>query len=67
MTFKEKKELEDLEKEMKELAEERKLLEVKLNNAGQDFEKLQALSERISEIIVLTDKKELRWLELSEM
>lgn len=67
LTFKEKKELEDLEKEMKELAEERKLLEVKLNNAGQDFEKLQALSERISEIIVLTDKKELRWLELSEM
>lgn len=67
LSFKEKKELEDLEKEMKELAEERKLLEVKLNNAGQDFEKLQAISERISEIIVLTDKKELRWLELSEM
>jgi hypothetical protein len=31
-----------------------------------DFEKLQATSERISDIIVLLDKKEMRWLDLSE-
>jgi hypothetical protein len=31
-----------------------------------EFEKLQETSERISKIIVLLDKKETRWLELSE-
>jgi ATP-binding cassette subfamily F protein uup len=39
---------------------------VKLNNGSLDFEKLQKVAERISEIIVLLDKKETRWLELSE-
>jgi len=41
-------------------------LEVKLNNGSMEFEKLQETSERISDIIVLLDKKEMRWLELSE-
>ena len=31
-----------------------------------DFEKLQEAAERVNEIIVLLDKKEMRWLELSE-
>jgi hypothetical protein len=31
-----------------------------------DFEKLQEAAQRISDIIVLLDKKETRWLELSE-
>jgi hypothetical protein len=31
-----------------------------------DFEALQKASERIAEIIELTDEKEMRWLELSE-
>jgi len=66
LSFKEKTEFEKLEKEIPDLEKEKKLLEVKLNNASMDFEKLQQTSERISEIIVLLDKKELRWLELSE-
>jgi len=65
-SFKEKTEFEKLEKEIPDLEKEKKLLEVKLNNASMDFEKLQQTSERISEIIVLLDKKEMRWLELSE-
>jgi ATP-binding cassette subfamily F protein uup len=66
LSFKEKTEFEKLEKEIAELEKEKSLLEVKLNNGSMDFEKLQATSERISDIIVLLDKKEMRWLDLSE-
>jgi ATP-binding cassette subfamily F protein uup len=65
-TFKEKHEFELLEKEIPALEKEKELLEVKMNNGSLDFEKLQATAERISEIIVLLDKKEMRWLDLSE-
>jgi ATP-binding cassette subfamily F protein uup len=66
LSFKEKTEFEKLEKEIPELEKEKKLLEVKLSNSSMEFEQLQKTSERISEIIVLLDKKEMRWLELSE-
>ena len=65
-TFKEKHEFELLEKEIPALEKEKQLLEVKMNNGSLDFEKLQSTAERISEIIILLDKKEMRWLELSE-
>jgi ABC transport system ATP-binding/permease protein len=65
-SFKEKTEFEKLEKEIPALEEEKKLLEVKLNNGSMDFEKLQETAEKISDLIVLIDKKESRWLELSE-
>ncbi len=65
-TFKEKQEFEKLEKEIPALENEKKLLEVKLNNNSLSFEKLQEASERINDIIVLLDQKEMRWLELSE-
>lgn len=64
--FKEKTEFEKLEKEIPILENEKKLLEVKMNNGSMNFEKLQETAERISDIIVLLDKKEMRWLELSE-
>jgi ATP-binding cassette subfamily F protein uup len=66
ISFKENNEFELLEKEIPALENEKKLLEVKLNNGSLDFEKLQSISEEISELIILLDKKETRWLELSE-
>lgn len=66
ISFKEKHEFELLEKEIPALEKEKELLQVKLNNDSLDFEKLQSMSERINEIILLLDKKEMRWLELSE-
>ena len=66
LSFKERTEFENLEKEISKLEKEKKLLEVKLSNGSKDFEKLQETSEKISEIIVSIDKKEMRWLELSE-
>lgn len=65
-SFKDKTEFEQLEKEIAGLEKEKKLLEVKLGNGSNDFEKLQETSERISDILILLDKKEMRWLELSE-
>jgi ATP-binding cassette subfamily F protein uup len=66
LSYKEKTEFEKLEKEIADLEKEKKLMEVKLSNGSQEFKKLQETSERINEIIVMIDKKEMRWLELSE-
>ena len=66
LSFKEKVEFEKLEKEIQALENEKKLLEVKLNNGSMEFEKLQQTAEKISDIILLIDKKESQWLDLSE-
>ena len=66
-SFKEQKELEQLEKEVEDLAAEKASLEEKLNSGTLPYEELQAASERIGEIMELTDEKEFRLLELYEM
>ena len=66
LTYKEQKELEQLEKELEALAEEKAAIEEGLSSGNMEFEQLQKASERIAEIIELTDEKEMRWLELSE-
>ncbi len=65
LSFKEKFELESLEKEMPALQQEKKLLEEKMNG-NLAYNELQKAADRISEIIVALDVKEMRWLELSE-
>lgn len=67
LTFKEKREFEILEKEIAELTKEKKLVDLRLNSGHESFEELQKLANRIGEVTKLLDKKELRWLELSEM
>ncbi|MBR6547338.1 MAG: ABC-F family ATP-binding cassette domain-containing protein [Bacteroidales bacterium] len=66
LTYKEQKKLEQLEKDLEALAAEKADLEEKLNSGSLPYEELQKASERIGEIMELTDEKELRWLELSE-
>ncbi len=66
LTYKEQKELEQLEKDLEALGAEKADLEEKLNSGSLPYEELQKASERIGEIMELTDEKELRWLELSE-
>lgn len=65
LSFKEKFELESLEKELPALQEEKNRLEEKMGTAI-PYEELQKAAGRISEIITLLDEKEMRWLELSE-
>ena len=67
LTFKEKREFETLEKEIAELTKEKKLVDLRLNSGNESFEELQKLSNRIGQIVELLDKKEFRWLELSEL
>jgi ATP-binding cassette subfamily F protein uup len=66
LSYKERKEFEDLEKEIAQLETERKQLEEQLSNPDLPFDKLQLYSKRIGEITKAAGEKELRWLELSE-
>jgi len=66
LSFKEKRELELLDKEMPELQKEKAALETKMNEGNPGFDELQKAAERIGIIVQLLDEKEMRWLELSE-
>ncbi len=67
LTFKEKKELEELDKLLPQLEEEKSRLETELSSGALSTDELYAHSTRISELIQLIDEKETRWLELSEI
>ena len=67
LTYKEQKELEQLEKDLEALAAEKAELEDKLNSGTLPYDQLQQASERIGQIIDLTDEKEFRLLELYEL
>ena len=66
LTYKEQKELEQIEKDLESLAAEKAELEETLSSGTLPFDKLQAASSRIGEIMELTDEKEMRWLELTD-
>ena len=67
LTYKEQKELEQLEKDLDTLAAEKAELEAQLNSGSLPFDQLQKASERIGAIMDETDEKELRLLELYEL
>ena len=67
LTYKEQKELEQLEKDLEVLAAEKAEIEEQLGSGTLPFDQLQKASERIGAIIDETDEKELRLLELYEM
>ncbi|MGF6845043.1 ATP-binding cassette subfamily F protein uup [Chitinophaga sp. W3I9] len=67
MSFKERRELELLEKEMEQLETEKKRIEASLSSGELPFDKMEPLTHRIGEIIQLLDEKGMRWLELSEI
>ena len=61
------KELEQLEKDLEALAAEKDELESALGSGSLPYDQLQAASQRIGEILALTDEKEFRLLELYEL
>ena len=67
LSFKEKRELETLEKEIEMLEKQKATLENKLNSGSLDHEELFKSSEEITKIKSELDEKEFRWLELSEL
>ena len=66
LSYKEKREFEDLEKDIANLENEKKQLEQEISSGTLSSDDLVEKSNRIGEIIAVLDEKELRWLELSE-
>lgn len=67
LSYKEQRELEQIDAQLPALAAEKAELEASIASGSLDFQALQKASERIGEIISLTDELEMRWLELSDI
>ncbi len=67
ISFKDKHEFEQLEKEMPKLENEKKEIEYKLAMENLSFDEINKFSLRIGEISKMVEEKEMRWLELSEI
>ena len=67
LSFKEKREFEQLEAEIPQLESEKAQLEQEMSSGMLSTDDLLTKSARISELIDVIDEKSMRWLELSEM
>jgi ATP-binding cassette subfamily F protein uup len=67
MSYKEKREYEQLGKDIESLEKEKKEIEDMFSNGTVEVEKIASLSKRLAEINDSLDEKEMRWLELSEI
>lgn len=67
LSFKEKRELEELEVRIPQLEQEKSTLEVQLSGGLTDSDAIAQASARYQEVQTLLDEAEMRWLELSEI
>ena len=67
LSFKEKRELEELEKMLPELEEEKNQLEALLSGGATEADEIAKASVRYKEVQEKLDEVEMRWLELSEV
>lgn len=67
LSFKEKKEFEQLETEIQQLEQNKQQLTESLATSGLDHHQLQALTQQIKSVTDALDQKTTRWLELSEL
>ena len=66
LSWKEQRELEDLERELPALEKEKSDLEAEMSSGNMAYDKLQEASSRVQQLMEIIDVKELRWLELQE-
>ncbi len=66
LSYKEQRELEQLEKDLKALGAEKAQLEEKLSGGNISAQELNKCSVRIGQVMELLDEKEMRWLELND-
>ncbi len=66
LTYKEQRELEQIEKDLEALNAEKVELEEKLSGGNISGDELNRSSMRIGEVMALLDEKEMRWLELND-
>jgi ATP-binding cassette subfamily F protein uup len=67
VSFKDKFEYEQLEKDIEQLETNKKTLEEELLQEGLSFQEINQKSEKLGEIIQELDDKTMRWLELDEL
>ncbi|MDR0371883.1 MAG: ABC-F family ATP-binding cassette domain-containing protein [Prevotellaceae bacterium] len=67
LTFGEKKEFEDLEREIPALEEEQSAITQQLSSGALSHNEIMTASRRFAEIADLIEEKTMRWLELSEI
>ncbi|MDO5655884.1 MAG: ABC-F family ATP-binding cassette domain-containing protein [Flavobacteriaceae bacterium] len=66
LSYKEKRELEELEKTLSKLEKELKSLEIQLIDASLDYDKISRISDAYQNAKKQLEEAEFRWLELSE-
>ncbi len=66
LSFKEQRELEQIEKDLDMLSSEQATLEAELSSGTLPYDRITTISKRIEELMALIDEKEMRWLELNE-
>jgi ATP-binding cassette subfamily F protein uup len=67
LSFKEKREFEQIEKDMPTLEAEKNQIAEKMANPAINYDEIQKLSFRITQITTKLEEMEMRWLELSEL
>ncbi|MBP3420041.1 MAG: ABC-F family ATP-binding cassette domain-containing protein [Marinifilaceae bacterium] len=67
LSYSEKREMEQLEKDMEQLNTEKADIEARLSSGSESAESIVELSGRYSALKEILDEKEMRWLELSEI
>jgi len=67
LSFKEKFEFEQLEKEIADLEKEKEVLSKELQTLVSDYERISAIGDRLQIVADLLDEKGMRWLELAEL
>lgn len=66
LSYKEQRELEQIEADLVAHGEERATLEAELSSGTLSYDRITEISKRIEELVALIDEKEMRWLELNE-
>jgi len=67
LSYKEKREMEQLEKDLEKLEVEKEELTQNLSSGEANYEQIEAWGSRLQEIQDALEEKEMRWLELSEL
>ena len=67
MSFKEKREFEQLEKDIEQLEAEKKQIEEALSSGTLSVDDITTMSKRLPLLTDELDEKSMRWLELSEI
>lgn len=67
LSYKEQREIQQLEKDLDDLASEKRELEESLSMGNLPLDELNRTSSRMGEILSKIDEKEMRWLELNDV